>query len=196
MSNNGAIALVLTAALLTGMAKTHSSLSGRHHHAAIRSSSDRVELGDARIPVRSVGRHEVRHVNSLPRTRTAEGTTVSQSSPEIIVGYVGAHSTKAFHRLTKVEKGDRVKVVRKDGRVAWFEVDSVRRALKRSVREDRMRSVTGRPELRLISRRVAGEGARKDPGDVMVSAHLMPDSAPATTPQTTPQTRDGNTAGP
>lgn len=176
---------MLTAALLTGMAKTHSSLSGRHHRAAVRSSSDRVELGGTRIPVRSIGRHEVRHVN-LPRTRTTRGTPAA-ASPEIIVGYVGSHSTNAFHRLTKVERGDRVKVVRKDGRVAWFEVDSVRRALRRSLREDRMKSVTGRPELRLISRRAAGEGRRKDPDDVVVSAHLMPETAPANAPEIVPE---------
>jgi hypothetical protein len=177
---------MLTAAVLTGMAKGHSSLSGRHHRAAIRPSSDRVELGDTRIPVRSIGRRGVRHVNALPRTSTTRATSTDETSPEIIVGYVGPRSSNAFHRLTKVEKGDRVKVVRRDGRVAWFEVDSVRRALRRSLREDRMRSTTGRPELRLISRPVIREGRRKKPGDVVVSAHLMPGTAPASTPASTP----------
>jgi hypothetical protein len=177
---------MLTAAVLTGMAKGHSSLSGRHHHAAIRPSSDRVELGDTRIPVRSIGRREVRRVNVPPRTRTTRATSIDETSPDIIVGYVGPRSTNAFHRLTKVEKGDRVKVIRRDGRVAWFEVDSVRRALRRSLREDRMRNMTGRPELRLISRPGIRQGGRKEPGDVVVSAHLMPGTTPARTPVSTP----------
>ncbi len=89
-----------------------------------------------------------------------------------MVGYVGPDTGRnAFHRLARVREGDRVKVVRRDGRAAWFTVDSVRRRAtsflpevlpERSVRLER-------PGPRLISRRAPG---RDRPGDVVVSAHL------------------------
>ena len=77
----------------------------------------------------------------------------------------------AFHRLTHVTQGDRVKVVRRDHSIAWFKVDSVRRAVRRSIEQER--SHTGRPELRLISwRDAAKRGGHGDPRNVIVSAHL------------------------
>ena len=123
--------------------------------------TERVELGDTRIPVRTVRRSYVardrsRHLQLEARER----------SPEVIVGYVNpTRGSTAFHRLTNVVEGDRVKVVRRDHSVDWFKVDSIRRAVRRSIAEERTRS--GRPELRLISWR--GE---RSPRDVVVSAHL------------------------
>lgn len=91
---------------------------------------------------------------------------MSEASPEVVIGYVDpARSSPAFHRLTKVVEGDRVKVVRQDHSVDWYTVDSVRRAVRRDI--DRERSSTGRPELRLISWR-----RRRSPHNVVVSAHL------------------------
>jgi hypothetical protein len=69
-----------------------------------------------------------------------------------------------------VTEGDRVKVVRRDHSVAWFKVDSVRRAVRRSI--DQERSSSGRPELRLISWRGTRNGQKNDPRNVVVSAHL------------------------
>jgi hypothetical protein len=74
-----------------------------------------------------------------------------------------------------------VKVVRHDNSVAWFKVDSVRRAVRGTLGGDRPagdvrrviareRSATGRPELRLISLR--GTRNRSHPANVVVSAHL------------------------
>jgi hypothetical protein len=100
---------------------------------------------------------------------------VPEASPEVIVGYVDPdRKSAAFHRLTHVNQGDRVKVVRRDHSIAWFKVDSVRRAVRRSVEQDEQeRSRTGRPELRLISwRDAARRGGHDDPRNVIVSAHL------------------------
>jgi len=128
----------------------------------------RVELGDARIPVR-----EVRRSYGAPTNPRDLYVKVPETSPEVIVGYVNpARGSTAFHRLTNVVEGDRVKVVRRDHRVDWFKVDSIRREVRRSIAEER--SPSGRPELRLISWR----GARS-PRDVVVSAHLDPPPAPA-----------------
>jgi hypothetical protein len=128
----------------------------------------RVELGDARIPVRAVRRSYAVPVSPRNLYLEAPGR-----SPEVMVGYVNpARGSTAFHRLTNVVEGDRVKVVRRDHRVDWFKVDSIRREVRRSIAEER--SPSGRPELRLISWR----GARS-PRDVVVSAHLDPPPAPA-----------------
>jgi hypothetical protein len=70
----------------------------------------------------------------------------------------------AFHRLTRMVEGDRVKVVRKDHSVAWFRVDSVRHG-RRALH---VQHEGVRPRLRLISRPDPGE--RK--GNVVVEAHL------------------------
>lgn len=146
--------------------------SSSHWHATGRhwSSPERAELGDVRIPVRTVRRWQP----SRERTRDLAFHRTDEATPEVIVGYVNpARSSTAFHRLTNVVEGDRVKVVRRDHSVDWYKVDSVREAVRRNI--DRERSSTGRPELRLVSWR----GAR-DPRNVVVSAHL---DRPARTPQ-------------
>jgi hypothetical protein len=173
-NGNAAAGLMMTVAVLTGMSQVHGSPARRHHVTRHWSSPERAELGDARIPVRSVRTRSTFHGSREPsRPRIVYGESRGKSSeqaaaPEVIVGYVDPHrGPKAFHRLTKVVEGDRVKVVRQDHSVAWFKVDSVRRAVHRSI--ERERSSTGRPELRLISFR----GTRDhDPRDVVVSAHL------------------------
>ena len=163
----------MTVAVLTGMSHVHGSPARRHHTARHwaspegAASAGRAELGDARIPVRSIRTRSASYGEREPsRPRIVYGETGGKAaSPEVIVGYVDPdRGPKAFHRLTKVVQGDRVKVVRQDHSVAWFKVDSVRRALRRDL--ERERSETGRPELHLISPR--GKRAR----DVVVSAHL------------------------
>lgn len=176
MSNgNGAIALVLTAAILTGMHQVHGSPARRHTTSRHWSSPERVELGDAQIPVRSVHVHTTSYDLRTPsRPRLTEYETRGKSAPEetsheVIVGYVDpSRGSEAFHRLTKVVEGDRVKVVRRDHSVSWYKVDSVRRAVRRSLAGER--SSSGRPELRLMSWGAKDRG--HDPRDVVVSAHL------------------------
>jgi hypothetical protein len=195
-NGNAAAVFMMTVAMLTGMAHLHGSPARRHAPARHWSSTDdyqspaRVELGDARIPVRSVrGSYDIRSRSrgTNPRTNREirQASPDSVPPPEVIVGYVDpARGPAAFHRLTKVVEGDRVKVVRRDNSVAWFKVDSVRRMVRRSVARERAES--GRPELRLISWRGEahrgdanrGDANRGKPADVVVSAHL--DRAPRT----------------
>jgi hypothetical protein len=166
--------------MLTGMAHLHGGAPSRRH-APVRhwssperhwSSPERAELGDTRIPVRTVRRHVSQEWRSRPAARDRTGTVVPEVPPEVIVGYVDpVKGSAAFHRLTHVTQGDRVKVVRRDHSIAWFKVDSVRRAVRRSIEQERSHS--GRPELRLISwRDAAKRGGHGDPRNVIVSAHL------------------------
>lgn len=173
---------MLTVAILTGMSHVHGSPVRRHGSARHRASPDhtgraartartdridridRVMLGDTRIPVRAVHRHPVR---SQPHDLSLQRQEKPERPPEVIVGYVDpARGKAAFHRLTHVVEGDRMKVVRRDHSVDWFRVDSVRRGVKRPNEE---RPSSGQPELRLIS----WHGAR-NPRNVVVSAHLDP----------------------
>jgi hypothetical protein len=183
-SSNGAVVILLAAAVLTGMGTRHSAPARRHHATAASTSSPaRIELGDARIPVTS-GRHVPRGIAApaRPRAGTAawhrSGPPTAETEPGVIVGYVGPGAGPgAFHRLAKVSQGDQVKLVRRDGRVSWFRVDSVRRPSRPLHPGGRTMRDTGRPELRLISWR--GKGDRNtsgDPRDVVVSAHLVPRS--------------------
>lgn len=179
MSNgNAAAALFLTVAALTGMSHVHGAWPRSHSTGRHWSSSDErperperperldrvahpehAELGDVRIPVRAVRRRQ-------PPGEERNLVFRRQAQPAVIVGYVDpARRSAAFHRLTNVVEGDRVKVVRRDHRVDWYRVDSVREAVRRNI--ERERSSTGRPELRLIS----WQGARS-PRNVVVSAHL------------------------
>jgi hypothetical protein len=193
-NGNAAAAVLLTAAILTGMheargGSVHRHIPHRHWSSTAHwSRPERVELGDAKIPVRTVRRHTSQ---TSPSRAGPEGKsavvhqTDTEESPEIIVGYVDPErGPAAFHRLTKVTEGDRVKVIRHDHSVAWFKVDSVRRLTRvpsghqspdDAVRHviARERSTTGRPELRLISVRGASDHPRGDtPQNVVVSAHL------------------------
>jgi hypothetical protein len=184
-NGNAAAGVLLTAAILTGISHGHGTSVRRHVTGRHWVSPEHVELGDARIPVRSV-RVRTPRSRFRPGGRDSLGGTRAAAAPrEIIVGYVDpARGPAAFHRLAKVSEGDRVKVVRQDDSVAWFKVDSVRRAARdplgphRSVGElgravARERPVTGRPELRLISfRRAAHRSRAAGPGGVVVSAHL------------------------
>ncbi|GLY86257.1 hypothetical protein Airi02_041860 [Actinoallomurus iriomotensis] len=187
-NGNAAAAVLLTAAILTGMHQAHGGWARRHVPARQSSSPERAVLGDANIPVRAIRR---RPSHASPSSAGPEGKSAvvhragAKESPEIIVGYVDPErGPAAFHRLTKVAEGDRVKVVRHDHSVAWFKVDSVRRLAKvpfghrsssDAVRHAiaRERSTTGRPELRLISVRAGADRQRRDtPQNVVVSAHL------------------------
>lgn len=178
MSNgNAAAAVLLTVAILTGISHVHESSARRHAAGRQWSSPERAELGDVKIPVRTVRRGQP----SRERSHDLAFHRTQEAPPEVIVGYVDPkRGSKAFHRLTNVAEGDRLKVVRRDHTVDWYKVDSVRDAVRRNI--DRERSSTGRPELRLISWR----GART-PHNVVVSAHL---DRPAQAPQPTsrPQT--------
>lgn len=195
MSEASKIAAVLmSAAVLTGM--SHARWSGqqrgqRHHHtparlaALSRSEPVHVELGGARIPLTPANRHEATGVVTS-RTRAAHP---SLQDSGVIVGYVGSDATSnAFHRLSRVEEGDRVKVVHRDGRIAWFKVDSVRRVRGPADPGGRTMNADGRPELRLITRR---DGSASAPRNVVVSAHQVTAAPASRTPPDVPAPEEG-----
>jgi hypothetical protein len=163
-NGSGVAALMVTVATLTGMAHLHGGAAHRHtrhhwarHHAA---GPDRAELGGTRIPVRVVRTDTPGSVHNVAYTGKSAAET-----PQVIVGYVDPHrGPAAFHHLTRMVEGDRVKVVRKDHSVAWFRVDSI----GRGQRTLHVRHQGERPRLRLISRPDPGERQR----DVVVEAHL------------------------
>jgi sortase family protein len=181
---NAAIALAMTVALLTGIAKAHPERPKRHVSALARSGPARVEIGHANIsvPVRPVGGRVGGGTNAPSRTRerTAalhrDGQSPGEAGPAVIVGYLDSGAGPApFHRLARVERGDRVKVIRRDGRIVWFKVDSIRRGQKPSVSQGRPMGAADRPELRLMTRPAgSGQSRRDDPGNLMVSARLVP----------------------
>jgi hypothetical protein len=185
-NGNAAAGLMMTVAILTGMSQIHGTPARRHATSRHWSSPERVELGDARIPVRSVrsvrartssGAREPARPRIVHQEPVGKSAPEDAAAPEVIVGYVDPNrGPAAFHRLAKVTEGDRVKVVRRDHSVAWFKVDSVRRAVRRSI--DQERSSSGRPELRLISLR-GTKDQKNDPRNVVVSAHLDHPDRPA-----------------
>jgi hypothetical protein len=182
-NTNAAIGLALTVAVLTGISKSHHAPARRHVAALPRSSPERIEFGDTNtsVPVRPVrGRvTDGANVPSRTRARTARwyenGPSPGEAGPAVIIGYVDTGSgSAAFHRIAKMGAGDRVKVIRKDGRVAWFKVDSVRRVARPSIPQERTMSRSARPELRLITcPGKPGQTRRDDPGNTVVSGHLV-----------------------
>jgi hypothetical protein len=161
-NGNAAAVFMIAVAALTGLSHSHGSSSARRHaNGRDWSSPERAELGDVRIPVRTVRRSHPSRERSRDVAFHRE-----EATPEVIVGYVDpARGSAAFHHLTSVAEGDRVKVVRRDHSVDWYKVDSVREAVRRNI--DRERSSSGRPELRLISWR-----GPHNPRNLVVSAHL------------------------
>jgi hypothetical protein len=181
-NGNAAWGILLTAAILTGMHQARGGSVRRHAPERQWARPEAAELGDTRIPVRTI------HRRTASEPRTGRGAVVHRSTteenPEYIVGYVDPkRGPAAFRRLTKVNEGDRVKVVRRDHSVAWFKVDSVRRLQKipygRHDPADDVRrviarepSATGRPQLRLISVPAQAAPTAEPPQNVVVSAHL------------------------
>jgi hypothetical protein len=188
-NGNAAAAVMLTVAVLTGMSHVQGGQARRHVTTRHWSSPERVELGDAEIPVRTVRTRTSYGVSSRPRIvhrdtgLTGKSQPEVEETPEVIVGYVDpGRGRTAFHRLARVAEGDRVKVVRRDHSVAWFKVDSVRRMARGSIGHSgdevrrsiaRERAASGGPELRLVSWRGRAKRAHGDaPANVVVSAHL------------------------
>lgn len=80
------------------------------------------------------------------------GPSPGQYGPAIIVGHVDTKDTPAvFHRLKDLEPGARVEIVRRDRKVAVFEVNSVEQFDKRSLPVAKVYQDFSRPSLRLIT---------------------------------------------
>ncbi|MEV6118075.1 class F sortase [Streptomyces sp. NPDC052109] len=92
----------------------------------------------------------------------------------VVVGHVDNQRGPAvFYGLGSLKKGDRIEVLRKDGRTAVFETYGVEVFSKSSFPGDRVYSSKGAPELRVIT---CGGGFSKQngyDGNVVVFARLV-----------------------
>jgi hypothetical protein len=80
------------------------------------------------------------------------GPMPGQLGPAVIAGHVDSRTGPAvFHRLRDLRPGDQIRVVRTDGRVVRFEVESLARYPKREFPDDDVFGATTAPALRLIT---------------------------------------------
>jgi hypothetical protein len=101
--------------------------------------------------------------------------TPGQYGPSVIVGHVDTTTGPAvFHGLSGLRPGNKIEIVREDGTVAIFEVNSVKRFNKSQLPVDRVYGDFSRPALRLITcggRWVGGSVGYAD--NVVVFASLV-----------------------
>lgn len=187
--------MALIAAVLTGISKTGSSHSTdswtfprtvRDHGdrtgrtddvgALPRSRPRRIEVGGTNlsVPVVSMDRGGSGRTRRAPDRGVAgwdsAGPSPGEPGSATIVGPLETATSRSggYRTIRTVRQGDRVRVIRRDHRVAWFEVDSVRHLPSGGLAHVRHED-DGRPELRLL-----GPTPAATPGDVLVSAHLVP----------------------
>jgi hypothetical protein len=113
-------------------------------------------------PVVPVGVRAGRLVS--PSTRTlagwyAHGTSPGEPGSAVLIGHLrsAAAGPAAFAGLDRLTAGDRIDVVREDGRTASFTVDRVADYSD----SERYRELDARPRLRLVA--LAGQGSRIAP---------------------------------
>ncbi|MGW7333574.1 class F sortase [Streptomyces sp. NPDC054840] len=97
-----------------------------------------------------------------------------EAGASIIVGHVDTMAGPAvFMHLSKLKRGDKIDVIRTDGVIATFRVDSVNTFSKARFPDDRVYADVPRPELRLITCGGAYDRKARDYLDnVVVFAHL------------------------
>ncbi len=113
---------------------------------------------DVEAPVYGVGLADDGSVAVPPLERHNEagwferGPTPGQFGPAVIVGHADTRTgPSVFHDIDKLRPGARIEVVRRDRRVAVFEVNSVERYGKSKLPVDRVYADFRRPGLRLIT---------------------------------------------
>lgn len=125
-----------------------------------RSAPVRVEISDAHIsvPIMQVGMASDGSVAVPPLRRAmtagwySRGPSPGENGAAVIVGHVdSATGPGAFLRLHEAEDGDQIKVIRKDGSVAVFEVVDTQQASKKHFPANRVLGSVHDPELRLIT---------------------------------------------
>jgi len=143
-------------------------------------ASDPVRL---RIPAMQVDAGLVRlgadaatRTMTLPHPVTKAGWYEKSATPgsvgtSIIVGYIAGRQA-VFGRLAALHRADTVRLLRKDGQTATYQVDSIRGYAPGKLPTAQIYAATTTPTLRLISC-----GGRLHPGqpaeNVVVSAHLQ-----------------------
>ncbi|HEY8473338.1 MAG TPA: class F sortase [Natronosporangium sp.] len=104
-----------------------------------------------------------------------DGPTPGQYGPAVIVGHVDDRRGPAvFHKLASIRPGARIKITRRDDRVAVFRVTEVKQYDKAALPADEVYGDFSRPGLRLITcggRWVGGSTGYAD--NVVVFATLV-----------------------
>ncbi|GAB1645555.1 class F sortase [Krasilnikovia sp. MM14-A1259] len=95
-------------------------------------------------------------VPPLPQHREAgwfrDGPTPGQFGPALIVGHADTRTgPSVFHDLDRMRPGQRIEVLRRDRRVAVFEVNSVEHYAKAHLPVNRVYGDYSRPQLRLVT---------------------------------------------
>jgi hypothetical protein len=82
----------------------------------------------------------------------ADGPTPGQFGPALIVGHADSRTgPSVFHGLQRLKPGQRIEVLRRDGEVALFEVNSVENFGKTKLPIQRVYADYTRPSLRLVT---------------------------------------------
>ncbi|PPS86950.1 class F sortase [Streptomyces sp. MH60] len=104
----------------------------------------------------------------------AKGTSPGERGTAIIAGHVDTKTSAAvFARLDQLDKGDKFRVERADGREATFVVDDLETFAKDEFPSERVYGDTDRPEVRLITCAGDYDHKAKDYTDnLVVFAHL------------------------
>lgn len=103
------------------------------------------------------------------------GPTPGQFGPAVIVGHADTRSgPSVFAELGRLKPGQRIEVLRRDRRIAVFEVNSVEHFDKRKIPTDRVYGDFSRPSLRLVTCGGKWVGGRTGYSDnVVVFASLV-----------------------
>ncbi|MCF3964440.1 class F sortase [Streptomyces fuscigenes] len=101
------------------------------------------------------------------------GTSPGQSGTAIVAGHVDtARGPAVFYELGTLRKGDRIEVVRRDGRTALFGVDAVEVYKNSAFPSHKVYAPARRPELRVITCGGGFSPGTGYQGNVVAYAHL------------------------
>ncbi|MGW5968652.1 class F sortase [Streptomyces sp. NPDC055186] len=105
----------------------------------------------------------------------ADGVSPGERGTAIIAGHVDTKTSPAvFARLSELEKGDRFKVERADGRDATFVIDHAESFAKKNFPDDRVYADADDAQVRLITCSGAYDRVAKDyTENLVVFAHLV-----------------------
>jgi len=139
-----------------------------------------------RAPVRGVGRNHDGTLQVPPLSRPQEvgwyrhGPPPGSRGAAVLVGhYDDLRGPAVFHRLGELRRGDVVRVVRRDGRVAVFTVDASEQVAKSAFPTHRVYGPVRHAGLRLITCGGTFDRARRSYRDNLIVYARLTDARPA-----------------